>query len=102
MYLRLRQLLHSFAATPTFTLGNQSIYNSQFRQPWYRYEAMSLTSRSISGESVLNQLQVNIFNPFNRTDFGGIQGNVSSTSFGRSTGAMLGHAIITMGLRLEF
>jgi hypothetical protein len=92
----------SFAATPVFTLGNQSIYNTQYRQPWYRYEAMSLNKQIHIWESVRMNYQVNIFNPFNRTDFGGIQGNVSATNFGRPTAAMLGPRNITMGLRLEF
>ena len=63
---------------------------------------MSLNKQVKIWESVLINYQVNFFNPFNRTDFGGIQGNVSATNFGRSTGAMLGPRNITMGLRLEF
>jgi hypothetical protein len=92
----------AFAATPTFKLGNQSIYNTQFRQPWYRYEAMSLNKQIHIWESVLINYQVNFFNPFNRTDFGSIQTNISSPSFGRPTAAMLSPRNITMGLRLEF
>jgi hypothetical protein len=91
-----------FKATAPFTLGNQSIYNTQFRQPWYRYEAMSLNKQVHIWESVLINYQINFFNPFNRTDFGGVQGNVSASNFGRPTGAMLGPRNITMGLRLEF
>ena len=92
----------SFAATPAFTLGNQSIYNTLYRQPWYRNESMSLNKQVKIWESVLVNYQINVFDPFNRTDFGGIQGNVSSSAFGRSTGAQVGPRNITMGLRLEF
>ncbi len=92
----------AFAATPQFKLGNQSIYNTQFRQPWYRYEAISLNKQFRIWESVLINYQINAFNPFNRTDFGSIQTNISNASFGRPTGAMLGPRNITMGLRLEF
>ena len=92
----------AFIPTPAFKLGAQSIYNSQFRQPWYRNESMSLNKQVRIWESVLINYQVNVFDPFNRTDFGNIQGNISSAAFGRSTGAMAGPRNITMGVRLEF
>ena len=46
--------------------------------------------------------RADIFNPFNRTDFGGINGIVGNPNFGRPTGAQLGPRNITMGLRAEF
>ncbi|HEX5482492.1 MAG TPA: carboxypeptidase-like regulatory domain-containing protein [Terriglobia bacterium] len=91
-----------FAVTPPFTLGNGSIYNTHFRNPWYRWEAFSLNKRFPIRESVALNYQINVFNPFNRTDFGGIQGNLNSPNFGRPTGAMVGPRNITMGLRIEF
>ena len=92
----------SFAATPAFVLGTQSIYNTQFRQPWYRNESMSLNKQVKIWESVLVNYQVNVFDPFNRTDFGNVQGNVSSNVFGRAQSAIAGPRNITMGLRSEF
>jgi hypothetical protein len=53
-------------------------------------------------ESFLVNYSINVFNPFNRTDFGGVQGKLASALFGRPTGAQLGPRNITMGLRLEF
>lgn len=91
-----------FSITAPFTLGNASIYNTQFRNPWYRYEAISLNKRFPIRESVALNYEINMFNPFNRTDFGGIQGNLSSPNFGRPTGPMVGPRNITMGLRLDF
>lgn len=91
-----------FTETPPFTLGNGSIYNTHFRNPWYRNEAISLNKKFRIYESVALNYQINMFNPFNRTDFGGIQGNVASPNFGRPTGPMVGPRNITMGLRLEF
>ena len=46
--------------------------------------------------------RADVFNPFNRTDFGGINGTVGNVNFGRPTGAQLGPRNITMGLRAEF
>ena len=91
-----------FAITPPFTLGNASIYDTRFRNPWFRYEAISLNKTFPIRESVALNFQVNMFNPFNRTDFGGIQGNLASPNFGRPTGPMVGPRNITMGARLEF
>jgi hypothetical protein len=91
-----------FAVTPPFTLGNASIYNTRFRNPWYRWEAFSLNKRFTIHESIALNYQINVFNPFNRTDFGGIQGNIASPNFGMPTGPMAGPRNITMGARLEF
>jgi len=91
-----------YTVTPPFTLGNFSYYNSQIRDPWYRYEAFSLNKRIKIWESVLVNYQFNVYNPFNRTDFGGLSTNPTASNFGRVTGARLGPRNITMGLRLEF
>jgi hypothetical protein len=96
----------SYTTTPVGALGSQSWYNNQFRQPWYRYEALSLNKNiGIWGEGkVYLRYTINAFNPFNRTSFGGISGNIaaSNTSFGRVTGPQDGARSISMGLRLYF
>jgi hypothetical protein len=91
-----------YKQTPAFTLGSASYFNPAFRQPWYRYESMSLNKQFHIRESVLMNYEVNFYNIFNRTDFGGITTSLSSAAFGESTGAQAGPRNITMGLRLEF
>jgi hypothetical protein len=88
--------------TPAFTLGNASYYNNQLRQPWIRSENISLNKQIRIHESVLLNYQINAFNPFNRTDFGGVVTTITAVNFGLPTGAQLGPRTITMGLRLEF
>ncbi|HYM11661.1 MAG TPA: hypothetical protein VEU62_13070, partial [Bryobacterales bacterium] len=91
-----------FATAPAFNLGATSIYNSQFRNPWYRYEAISLAKSFSLWERVSFQYRANAFNPFNRTDFGGINGTIGNANFGRPTGVQVGPRAITMELRLMF
>jgi hypothetical protein len=94
----------SFTQTPAGTLGNASIYNTNFRQPWYRYEAISLNKNiGIYGENrVYLRYTLDVYNPFNRTGFAGIQGNITNANFGRPTAAYDAARVITMGLRLYF
>src|SRR5205085_10827252 len=92
----------SFAVAPAFTLGSASYYNSQFRNPWLRSENLSIVKRFAIWESVRLTYRADMFNPFNRTDFGGINGTVGNVNFVRSTGAQLGPRTITMGSRAEF
>jgi hypothetical protein len=91
-----------FTQTPAGTLGNASYYNNQLRQPWARSENISLNKQIKIRESVLLNYQVNCYNPFNRTDFGGVVTTITASNFGRPTAAQLGPRNITMGLRLEF
>ncbi len=91
-----------FAPAPGFTLGNASIYNGQFRNPWYRGENISLAKNFAIWESVRFQYRVNAFNIFNRTDFGGINGTIGNPNFGRPTGIQIGPRAVTMELRLDF
>jgi len=94
----------SFVDTPRGALGTASIYNTNFRQPWYRYEAISLNKNiGIYGEGrVYLRYSINVFNPFNRTSFAGIQGSITSANFGRPTAAYDAPRNISMGLRLYF
>lgn len=88
--------------TPPFTLGNWSYTNSRMRNPYSRGENVALSKEIRIRESVLLHYQMNVFDPFNRTDFGSISGNPNSSNFGMPTGATAGPRNITMGLRLEF
>jgi hypothetical protein len=90
-----------FSTTPAFTLGAASYYNTQFRQPWFRNENFSLNKQIKIRESILLNYQLNVYNPFNRSDFSVNTGYTSSV-FGEATGVQDGARAITMGLRLEF
>ena len=94
----------SFAVTPVGVLGNQAWYDNQLRQPWYRYEAISLNKNiGIYGEGkVYLRYTINVFNPFNRTGFGGVNGTINSSNFGRATGVADAARAMSMGLRLYF
>jgi len=94
----------AFAQTVNGAFGNASIMNTNFRQPWYRYEAISLNKNiGIYGEGrVYLRYSINVFNPFNRTSFGGINGAINNANFGRPGGASDNPRNITMGLRLYF
>jgi hypothetical protein len=92
----------SFVQAPLGTIGNTSIYNTNFRQPWYRYEAISVNKEIKVWEAVQLKYSLNMFNPFNRTAFGGVNTTLNSANFGRPTGPQDGARTITMGLRLEF
>ena len=89
-----------FAQAPVGTLGDASIFNTHLRNPWYRYEAISVNKEIRVQERVQFKYNVNVFNPFNRTDFGNITSTINSANFGRPTGAMVAARTITMGLRL--
>jgi hypothetical protein len=88
--------------TPAFTLGNFSYYNNQVRQPWIRSENISLNKQFKMWESVLLNYQINVFNPFQRTDFSLASATVTAANFGQAGGPQVGARAITMGLRLEF
>jgi hypothetical protein len=92
----------SFSQAPLGTIGNASIFNTNFRQPWFRNENISVNKEIRIWESVQMKYQINAFNIFNRTDFGGITSTITSPNFGRSTGAQVGARAITMGFYLLF
>ena len=94
----------AFAQAPIGTLGNQSIYNNQFRNPWVRNENLSVNKLvGIWGEGKVSlRFSASAYNIFNVTNFGGITSSITSTNFGRPTGPMIGARQISMGLRLYF
>ncbi|MGA3323827.1 MAG: carboxypeptidase-like regulatory domain-containing protein [Terriglobia bacterium] len=100
----------SFVQAPLGTLGNAALYQNQYRQPWYRYEAVSLNKLiGIWGEGrVTLRYTLYVANPFQRTGFGGItsgaynSSSIGSSNFGRATGPADGARQMSMGLRLYF
>ena len=91
----------SFVQAPLGQLGNTSFFNTNFRNPWARGENISINKEVKVWESVQLKYSCNIYNPFNRTTFGGINTTVNSVNFGRPTTSS-GARYLTMGLRLEF
>ncbi len=91
-----------YVQTAAFKLGTASYYNNQVRAPWIRTENMSLNKQFKIWESVLLNYSINVFNPFNRTDFGGIVSTITANNYGHPTAAQVGARVITMGARLEF
>jgi len=91
-----------YANTAAYTFGAASIYNTHFRQPWFRQENFAITKTLAIWESVRMTMRADGFNIFNRTGFGNINGTIGNANFGRSQSAGNGARIITLGLRMEF
>ena len=96
----------AFTAAPAFTLGTPLSTQNDFRQPAVFTENLSIVKRTSIVELDKNPIvliyRADAFNPFNRTNFGGVVGTVGNAAFGRPTAPQNGPRIITMGLRLEF
>ncbi|MEN6534984.1 MAG: TonB-dependent receptor [Bryobacteraceae bacterium] len=88
--------------TAAYTLGSAAMYNSEFRNPWYRQENFSIAKSFEIWESVRLNYRADAFNLFNRTSFGGVTGTLGAAKFGRPTAPQNAARVITMGLRLEF
>jgi hypothetical protein len=91
-----------YANTAAYTLGTASIYDTHFRNPWYRTENLSISKDFAIWESVRFIYRADAFNLFNRTAFGGVNGTIGNANYGRATAAQVAARVITMGLRLEF
>ncbi len=91
-----------FVNTPAYTLGTASLYHTEFRNPWYRQENVSVHKTFPIWESVRLLYRADAFNIFNRTSFGAVNGTLGNPNFGRPQGAQNGPRVITMGFRLEF
>jgi len=91
-----------YTNTAAYTLGSASIYNTNFRQPWFRQENAAVTKTLAIWESVRFTMRADAFNIFNRIGFGNINGVIGNTNFGRSQSNGNGARIITLGIRMEF
>ena len=92
-----------FSIPGEFEFGNASQFMTQFRQPPVFSENISIVKRfNLVGDGRVRFVyRVDIFNLFNRTNFG-VNGAIGNADFGRATGPQQGARIITMGGRLEF
>jgi hypothetical protein len=91
-----------YVNTAAYTLGSASIYDTHYRNPWFRQENLSIVKNLAIWESVRFIYRADAFNIFNRTAFGGVNSTIGNASYGRATGAQVAARVITMGLRLEF
>jgi hypothetical protein len=96
----------AFSAAAPFTLGTAALYHDDFRQPPIAFENISVSKRTVLFNNEKNpvelQYRADMFNLFNRTRFGGVNGVVGNAAFGRPTGPQVGARAITMGLRITF
>ncbi len=67
-----------YANTAAYTLGTASIYNTNFRQPWFRRRTSRSPRTSKIWESVKFTYRADAFNLFNRTAFGGVNGTIGN------------------------
>ena len=91
-----------FAIPGQYSLGNAALYYGGFRQPPVFVEHVSIQKNFAIWELVRLQYRADIFDLFNRTSFGSVNGTAGNANFERPTGAQVGARAITMGLRLEF
>ncbi len=97
----------AFAIPGTYEFGNAAAYYGDFRNPPIFVENVSIQKQfglwmGKDAERVRFQYRADIFNLFNRTNFGAINGTIGNANFGRPQAAQQGPRVITMGLRLIF
>lgn len=96
----------AFSPAAPFTLGTAALYHDDFRQPSIAFENISVSKRTILFKNDKNpvelQYRADMFNLFNRTRFGGVNGTIGNPNFGRPSGPQVVARAITMGLRLTF
>ncbi len=96
----------AFAPAAPFTLGSAALYHNDFRQPMIAFENVGISKRTILFQNDKNPVELtyraDMFNLFNRTRFGGVNGVIGNAAFGRPTGPQVGARAITMGLRISF
>jgi hypothetical protein len=97
----------AFSLPGTYEFGSAATYYGDFRNPAIFVENLSVQKtfglwRSLDAERVRLQYRADVFNLFNRTNFGAINGSIGNPNFGRPQGVQQGPRVITMGLRLSF
>ena len=92
-----------FSIPGEFEFGRAAQFISTFRNPPIFQESVSIVKQfNLIGDGRVRFIySANIFNLFNRTNFG-VNGAIGNADFGKATGPQQGARIITMGGRLEF
>jgi hypothetical protein len=75
----------AFQDAQPFTFGNtpRTLAYSSLRNQWGKNESVSVSKTFQLTERVSFQFKADAFNVFNRTQFGGINTNITSTTFGQ-------------------
>lgn len=89
----------NFTVPTLGTEGNEKW--GQFRNPGFAETDASLSKETLITERVRVQLRFEFFNLFNRVNLNGVNANLSSATFGRST-SQLNPRWIQIGARLSF
>ena len=92
-----------FSIPGEFEFGKASQFLNAFRQTPVFTENISIVKQfNFTGDGRVRFVySANIFNLFNRTNFG-VNGTIGNADFGKATGPQIGARAITMGGRLEF
>ncbi len=78
-----------------------NLKRSSFRNPGFINVDLSLIKNNRIGERVNAQFRFEVFNVFNRVNFAAVNGNLASSTFGRST-STYDPRIIQLGVRLTY
>jgi len=78
-----------------------NLQRSSFRNPGFINIDLSLIKNNRIGERINAQFRFEVFNVLNRTNLAGVNGNLASSAFGRST-STYDPRIIQLGVRVTF
>jgi hypothetical protein len=78
-----------------------NLQRSSFRNPGFINIDLSLIKNNRFGERINAQFRFEVFNVLNRTNLAGVNGNLASSTFGRST-STYDPRIIQLGVRVTF
>ncbi len=92
----------AFSVAAPFTLGNGAQLYGTARNPMFLVENFSAVKRTYLRETMNVEYRVDIFNLFNRNEFGNINASVGDPDFGRPAGTQLAPRFIQMALKFGF
>ena len=78
-----------------------NLKRSSFRNPGFINVDLSLIKNNRIGDHINAQFRFEVFNVFNRVNFAAVNGNLASSTFGRST-STYDPRIIQLGVRLTY
>jgi hypothetical protein len=78
-----------------------NLKRSSFRNPGFINVDLSLIKNNPIGDRINAQFRFEVFNVLNRTNLAGVNGNLASSAFGRST-STYDPRIMQLGLRVTF
>jgi hypothetical protein len=92
----------AFAIPGAFEFGNAANFYGTLRNPRFATENVSFIKRTTISETTNFEIRAEMFNILNRTDFGGINTDLTSPRFGLPGGPMVGARIIQMVAKFNF